>query len=105
MGVKLMRRNAELIQSKINSRKAKVCIVGLGYVGVPLAVASGKTGFDDIGGDVDESKVASINKGVSHGEDPYREKLLTDLVSKAKIKATTRLPEGANDADVVIICV
>ena len=100
-----MRRNDELIQSKINSRKAKVCIVGLGYVGVPLAVASAKAGFDVIGVDVDESKVASINKGVSHVEDPYSEKLLPDLVSKGKIRATTRLVEGAKDADVVIICV
>src|SRR5467141_3934679 len=105
MGVELMRRNDELIQSKINSRKAKVCIVGLGYVGVPLAVASAKAGFDVIGVDVDESKVASINKGVSHVEDPYSEKLLPDLVSKGKIRATTRLVEGAKDADVVIICV
>src|SRR5467141_5195927 len=91
--------------AKIYSRKAKVCIVGLGYVGVPLAVASAKAGFDVIGVDVDESKVASINKGVSHVEDPYSEKLLPDLVSKGKIRATTRLVEGAKDADVVIICV
>src|SRR2546427_4158592 len=105
MGVELMRRNDGLIQSKINSRKAKVCIVGLGYVGVRLAVASAKAGFDVIGVDVDKSKVASINKGVSHVEDPYSEKLLPDLVSKGKIRATTRLVEGAKDADVVIICV
>src|SRR6059036_900617 len=105
MGVELMRRNDELIQSKINSRKAKVCVIGLGYVGVPLAVASAKAGFDVIGVDVDESKVASINKGVSHVEDPYSEKLLPDLVSKGKIRATTRLAKGAKDADVVIICV
>src|SRR2546428_511150 len=105
MGVELMRRNDELIQSKINSRKAKVCVVGLGYVGVPLAVASAKAGFDVIGVDVDESKVASINKGVSHVEDPYSEKLLPDLVRKGKIRATIRLVEGAKDADVVIICV
>src|SRR5256712_1940284 len=105
MGVELMRRNDGLIQSKINSRKAKVCVIGLGYVGVPLAVASAKAGFDVIGVDVDESKVASINKGVSHVEDPYSEKLLPDLVRKGKIRATTRLVEGAKDADVVIICV
>src|SRR2546428_13036695 len=105
MGVEVMKRNDELIQTKINSRKARVCIIGLGYVGVPLAVASAKAGFDVIGVDVDESKVASINKGVSHVEDPYSEKLLPDLVRKGKIRATIRLVEGAKDADVVIICV
>jgi len=97
--------NEKRIQSKIDSRKAKVCIVGLGYVGVPLAVASARAGFDVLGVDVDAAKVASINKGVSHVEDPYSEKLLPELVRKGKIKATTRLPEGAKGADVVIICV
>src|SRR2546427_8957574 len=103
MGVELMRRNDGLIQSKINSLKAKVCIVGLGYVGVPLAVASAKAGFDVIGVDVDESKVASINKGVSHVEDPYSEKQLPDLVRKGKIRAKTRLVEEAKHAEYGII--
>ncbi len=105
MDVELMRGNGKLIRSKIDSRKAKICIVGLGYVGVPLAVASAKAGFDVLGVDVDRAKVASINKGVSHVEDPYSEKLLPNLVRRGKIKATTRLVEGARDADVVIICV
>src|SRR6267143_5199247 len=100
-----MGRNGKPIQSKIDSRTAKVCIVGLGYVGVPLAVASAKAGFDVSGVDVDKAKVDSINKGISHVEDPYSEKLLPDLVRKGKIKATTRLVEGAMDADVVVICV
>src|SRR2546426_230344 len=105
MGVELMRRDDELMQSKINSRKARICVIGVGYVGVPLAVASAKAGFDVIGVDVDEPKVASINKGVSPVEDPYSEKLIPDLVRKGKIRATIRLVEGAKDADVVIICV
>lgn len=100
-----MRRDGKLIQSRIDSRKAKVCIVGLGYVGVPLAVASAKAGFNVSGVDVDKAKVEGINKGISHVEDPYSKKFLPDLVKKGKIKATTRLVEGAKDADVVVICV
>ena len=105
MEVELMTRNGKLIRSKIDSRTAKVCIIGLGYVGVPLAVASAKAGFDVSCVDVDKAKVDSINKGISHVEDPYSEKLLPDLVRKGKIKATTRLVEGAMDANVVVICV
>ncbi|HZD12239.1 MAG TPA: nucleotide sugar dehydrogenase, partial [Candidatus Binatus sp.] len=100
-----MRAKTAKLKSRIRNRSAKICIVGLGYVGVPLTVASARAGFDVVGVDTDPAKVASINKGVSHVEDPFSEKYLPGLVKNRKIRATTQLEEGASEADVVVICV
>lgn len=72
---------AESLEKKILSREAVVGIIGLGYVGLPLAVEFGRVGFKVIGIDVKESAVKTINSGRSHVEDikNYQVKELTDL--------------------------
>ena len=90
---------------KIREKKTKVCIVGLGYVGVPLAVASAQAGFNVLGVDVDKQKVSMINKGICYVEDAYSEQFLPELVKSGSIKATSDLDEGAGSSDVVIVCV
>ena len=90
---------------KIREKKTKVCVVGLGYVGVPLAVASAQAGFNVLGVDVDKQKVSMINKGICYVEDAYSEQFLPELVKSGSIKATSDLDEGAGSSDVVIVCV
>jgi UDP-N-acetyl-D-glucosamine dehydrogenase len=97
--------NTAALFDKIRSKKARVCVVGLGYVGVPLAVASAQAGFGVIGVDVDKGKVAMINIGICYVEDAYSEKHLPELVRAGSIKATESLPEGATSSDIVIVCV
>ena len=58
-----------MLLEKIATRQAVVAIIGLGYVGLPLAVAFGETGFSVVGVDVDERKVSSLNGGVSYIQD------------------------------------
>ena len=93
------------VREKIDSRTATVCVVGLGYVGTPLSVASAEAGFTVVGVDVDKDKVSKTNSGICYVEDKYSESLLPGIVSSGKLKATTSLVEGARNADVVIICV
>ena len=52
----------EQLLSKINNKKAKVGVVGLGYVGLPLAVEKANAGYETIGFDVQDSKVNMVNK-------------------------------------------
>jgi UDP-N-acetyl-D-glucosamine dehydrogenase len=94
-----------LLSEKIPSKNATVCVIGLGYVGVPLAVASAQAGFTVLGVDVDESKVEQINKGVCYVEDKYSEELLPFLVSSGKIKAYTKLSDAVPRSDIAIVCV
>jgi UDP-N-acetyl-D-glucosamine dehydrogenase len=97
--------SAQLLADKISSKNANVCVIGLGYVGVPLAVASAQAGFNVLGVDVDQSKVEQINRGVCYVEDKYSEELLPSLVSSGKIKAFSKLSEAVPRSDVAIVCV
>jgi len=97
--------NISALLDKIRSKQAKVCVVGLGYVGVPLAVASAQAGFRVVGVDVEKEKVALINKGICYVEDAYSEKHLPDLVRAGFINATESLQKGVTFSDIVIVCV
>ena len=100
-----MSADAVALLDKIRSRKARVCVVGLGYVGVPLAVASAQAGFGVMGVDVEKEKVSMINNGICYVEDAYSERHLPELVRAGSISATENLSEGASSSDVVIVCV
>src|SRR5712692_1940676 len=100
-----MADNASTLSEKIESKSARVCVVGLGYVGIPLSVASAQAGFNVIGVEVDKSRVDQINRGICYVEDAYSESLLPSLVSAGKIRATTKLSEAIPNSDIVIVCV
>jgi UDP-N-acetyl-D-glucosamine dehydrogenase len=97
--------SASRLSDKISSKNATVCVIGLGYVGVPLAVASAQAGFNVLGVDVERSKVEQINRGVCYVEDTYSEGLLPSLVSSGKIKAFTIISDAVPHSDIVIVCV
>ena len=93
----------QVLEKKIKSKKAQVGIVGLGYVGLPLAVEFAEAGFTVTGIDIDASKVEAINRGESYIQD-VPTKVLGPLVKAGKIKATTDF--GAVAAlDTINICV
>ncbi len=54
------------LKARLQSKQAKIGIIGLGYVGLPLACEFARAGFDVTGFDVDQSKVAEINAGRSY---------------------------------------
>ena len=60
---------AEQLRAKIKSREARVGVVGLGYVGLPLAVEFAHAGFNVTGIDIDQNKVSALNSGTSYIQD------------------------------------
>src|SRR5579872_2096870 len=92
-----------LLEEKIRTRRAKVGIVGLGYVGLPLAVEFAKAGFEVTGIDLTDSKVARVNAGDSYVGDSANA-TLAPLVKSGKLKATTDF-SVVRDLDTVNICV
>jgi len=94
--------NNELL-NKISERQATVGVIGLGYVGLPLAVEFGRGGLNAIGFDVDAARVDSINAGLSHIPDVPTEQVAA-LVAQGKLAATTDFSRLAA-TDAVIICV
>jgi len=73
--VKVVADAAEFILNRITTRQAVVAVIGLGYVGLPLAVAFAEAGFSVVGIDVDRRKVDSINAGQSYIADVPSERL------------------------------
>ncbi len=94
---------ASVLEEKIKSRTARVGIIGLGYVGLPLAVEFAKAGFSVTGIDVQESKVARLKRGESYVQDVPTESLRS-LVESKKFTATTDFSAVA-DLDTINIAV
>src|SRR5271168_2658921 len=79
---------AAALQEKIEARQARVGVVGLGYVGLPLAVEFAQAGFTVTGIDIDKSKVDALNSGNSYIQD-VPTSVLKPLVDAGKLRATT----------------
>jgi UDP-N-acetyl-D-glucosamine dehydrogenase len=87
----------------ISSREATIGIVGLGYVGLPVAVTFAEAGFSVIGVDLRADKVEAIQEGRTHLKD-ISDARVAPLVAAGKLSATTSF-EALREADAVIICV
>jgi len=91
------------LSKAIDECRAKIGVIGLGYVGLPLAVELGRAGFEVTGFEVDAKKVASINRKISYIGD-VKTTDLAALVSGGKLKATVDFSKlGGQDA--IIVCV
>jgi UDP-N-acetyl-D-glucosamine dehydrogenase len=97
-----MNIKAELEQ-KIRDKTLKVAVVGLGYVGLPLAVEKAKAGYRTIGFDIQSEKVSKLNSGINYIGDVV-DADLASLVASGRLTATTDF-SFIQDVDFVAICV
>lgn len=94
--------------SKLSQRKASISVIGLGYVGLPLACALSESGFSVTGIDLDKNKVVNLNRGKSHIPDipdSTIKKLTEQKSGNNKGFIATNKFDGIANSDVVIICV
>ena len=87
----------------ITERRARVGVIGLGYVGLPLLVEFARNGFDSTGFEVDETKASEINSGRSYIGD-VTSSAVKELTATARLRATTNF-DHLKDCDAIIICV
>jgi len=97
-----MDTRSELIQ-KAEDRSALFGVVGLGYVGLPLAVELASAGYKVLGFDLSQKVVAGVSEGRSHVQDVPTQRL-SQLVAAGSIEATCAM-ERLGDVDVISICV
>ncbi|MCI0480026.1 MAG: UDP-N-acetyl-D-glucosamine dehydrogenase, partial [Candidatus Dadabacteria bacterium] len=76
------------MKEKLETRKALQSVIGLGYVGLPLAVEFARAGLSTVGIDVDGKKVESVNRSKSYIGD-VSEKDLAEVVKSGRLRATT----------------
>ena len=98
-----MEERASQLLKKINDRTARLGIIGMGYVGLPLAVEFGKAGFKVIGVDINEERTRQLQSGQSYIPDVPSEEIRY-LVSTGRFEATSD-PNRLMDVDTVTICV
>src|SRR5882672_7824017 len=96
-------KTARILKEKITSHSAKVGILGLGYVGLPLACEFAKAGLGVTGFEVDPSKVKSILSGKSYIGD-IENSLVRDLLKTSRLTATTDFGR-LRGMDAIIVCV
>lgn len=91
------------LKNKIIQKKAKIAVIGLGYVGLPLAVNFAKKGFKVMGIDTDHDRVANVKKGKSYILD-VASRELNSVLKNNKLSATTNF-KVLGAMDVIVICV
>lgn len=91
------------LEQKIRTKKARVGIIGLGYVGLPLAVEYASKGFATVGIDIDRSRVEAVNAGVNYIGDVDERRLRT-AVRKGLLRAVNSY-DPVGSLDVLFICV
>ena len=92
----------ENLLDKIANRQAKLSVIGLGYVGLPLSIAFAQAGIEVIGIDVDARKVSMLNAGQSYVEDVADSQLLP-LVQAGSFRASTDFAD-LMQVDAIAIC-
>lgn len=91
------------LEEKIHARTAEIAVIGIGYVGLPLAVAFADAGFPTVGFDLDAAKVGTINRGESYIPD-VESALVHRLVADGRLRSSAD-ETVLDNADVIFICV
>ena len=91
------------LMTRIQQRSAKSVVIGLGYVGLPLAVLHAQAGFSVTGIERNPSRVERVNRGESYIEE-VADSDLRPLVRQGQIVATSEF-DSISDADIIAICV
>src|SRR5437762_2258674 len=92
----------EIALQRLRTRTATVAIIGLGYVGLPLALRCSEVGFQVVGLDIDQQKVDALNRATSYIAHISSE-TIRDAISRGLV-ATTDF-SAVNRADAIVVCV
>lgn len=98
-------RNYNTLLQKIKTKKAKIGIIGLGYVGLPLAIIFAKKGFQVSGFVRSRKKIEDLEKGINYLQDASIDKDLKNVTKKKQLIATLIDDSELEKQDVFIICV
>ncbi len=94
-----------MLKDKIKNKNATLCIIGLGYVGLPTAIFFAEKGFNVIGVDKKKEIIDKVNKGISHLGELGLDERLEKVVSLKKLYATTNTKDAVSKSDVSILIV
>ncbi len=95
---------AEELQDSIQSNTIKVCVIGIGRIGLPTALSFANSGFDTIGMDINQNLVDQINNGIFPLKDePGYDVMFDKVVNENKFKATSKIDNVVSNSDVILL--
>ena len=92
------------VQNSLNAKTLRVCVIGIGRIGLPTALSFAKSGLETIGVDINENLVNNINSGIFPLKDePGYQKIFDEVITSKKFYATTKINEAVPNCDLILL--
>jgi len=97
-------KNIDEVRNSLESKSLRVCVVGIGRIGLPTALSFAKSGLPTVGVDINENLVRIINSGVFPLKDePGYEEIFNDVIKNKMFSATTKIEDVVPNSDLVLL--
>jgi len=102
--LKINMNNMEEVVESLNSKTLRVCVIGIGRIGLPTALSFAKSGLQTTGVDINENLVQNINSGKFPLKDePGYDKIFDDVIKNKKFIATTNIEDAVPNSDLILL--
>ena len=100
---KIEMNNIENIKHALDSKSLRVCVIGIGRIGLPTALSFAKSGLETIGVDINENLVNNINSGIFPLKDePGYDEIFNDVIN-SKFSATTNVDNAVPNSNLILL--
>jgi len=102
--LKINMNNAEDVLESLNSKTLRVCVIGIGRIGLPTALSFAKSGLQTIGVDINQKLVENINSGKFPLKDePGYDEIFDSVLKTKKFSATTKIEDAVSNSDLILL--
>ena len=102
--LKINMNNMEEVAESLNSKTLRVCVIGIGRIGLPTALSFAKSGLQTIGVDINENLVQNINsEKFPLKDEPGYDKIFYDVIKNKTFTATTNIEDGVPNSDLILL--
>jgi nucleotide sugar dehydrogenase len=102
--LKINMNDHENVKRSLQSRTLKVCVIGIGRIGLPTALSFAKSGLETVGVDINKSLVDNINSGIFPLKDePGYEEIFHEVIKSKKFSATTKIEDVVSESDLILL--
>ena len=102
--LKINMNDTENVKRSLESRALKVCVVGIGRIGLPTALSFAKSGLETLGVDINETLVNNVNSGIFPLKDePGYEEIFHQVLESKKFSATTKIEDAIPQSDLISV--
>ena len=102
--LKINMNNFEEVKKSLNSKSLRVCVIGIGRIGLPTALSFAKSGLQTVGVDINEKLVQDINsKKFPLMDEPGYENIFNDVLEKKLFSATTKIEDAVSNSDLILL--